>query len=246
MNRPGGLSWWSSSQPKADTRRRQNRAAEVGCENHRVQPSLLGHLPNPLRRAPVQERSAARVARMLDACGALIDEIGYDATTTTLIARRAGVSVGSLYQFFPDKRAVVRALTQRNLETFLDRVAALFAEREFGHWWDAVDAVVDAYVDLHRTVPGFRAVHLGDVIDEHLLEPEQDNDSVLVGRLADLLARRAGVTVDDGVRLALLIAVRVGDAVLTLAFRRHPDGDEHMVNEAKWIIHSYLARHLEE
>jgi AcrR family transcriptional regulator len=182
---------------------------------------------------------------MLDACGALIDEIGYDATTTTLIARRAGVSVGSLYQFFPDKRAVVRALTQRNMETFLDRVGVLFAERDPGHWWDAVDAVVDAYVDLHRTVPGFRAVHMGDVIDEHLLEPDQDNDSVLVGRLADLIAQCAGVPVDDLLRLALLVAVRVGDTVLTLAFRRHPEGDEYVVDEAKWIIRSYLARHLE-
>lgn len=192
----------------------------------------------------MQERSAARVARMLDACGELVQEIGYDATTTTLIARRANVSVGSLYQFFPDKRAVVRALTQRNLETFLEQVGTLFAERDLPHWWDAVDAVVDAYVELHRTVPGFRAVHMGDVIDEHLLDPEHDNDSVLVGRLALLLNQRLGVMVNDEVRLALLIAVRVGDTVLTLAFRRHPDGDPRVVDEAKWIIHSYLARHL--
>ncbi|HEY9475881.1 MAG TPA: TetR/AcrR family transcriptional regulator [Mycobacteriales bacterium] len=207
-----------------------------------MRPTSLG---TTLRRAPVQERSAARVSRMLDACGELIWDIGYDATTTTVIARRAGVSVGSLYQFFPDKRAVVRALTQRNLDTFLRQVGVLFANQKPGNWWDAVDAVVDAYVELHRTVPGFRAVHMGDVIDEYLLEPDQDNDSVLVDRLAELLGDRLGVTVDERLRLALLVAVRVGDCVLTLAFRRHPDGDEHLVGEAKWLIHSYLARHLE-
>lgn len=201
-------------------------------------------LPTALRRAPMQERSAARVSRMLDACGELICEIGYEATTTTLIARRAKVSVGSLYQFFPDKRAVARALTQRNLETFCQHMGALFAERDPGDWWGAVDAVVDAYVALHRTVPGFRAVHLGDVIDEHLLDADQDNDSVLVDRIAGLLGARLGVAVDDELRLALLIAVRVGDCVLTVAFRRHPDGDEQVVAEAKWLIHSYLARHL--
>ena len=76
----------------------------------------------PLRRQPVQQRSAKRVEQMLDASAALIDELGYDALTTTLIAKRAGVAVGSLYQFFPDKRAVVQALTQRNLERFVAAV----------------------------------------------------------------------------------------------------------------------------
>ena len=63
----------------------------------------------PLRRLPVQERSAARVERMLDVCAALVDELGYEALTTTLVAERAGVAIGSVYQFFPDKRALVQA-----------------------------------------------------------------------------------------------------------------------------------------
>ena len=60
------------------------------------------------------------MARMLDACAGLVDEIGYEAVTTTLLAERAGVAIGSIYQFFPDKRAVVQALTLRNLEAYLD------------------------------------------------------------------------------------------------------------------------------
>src|SRR5438094_3120984 len=75
-----------------------------------------------LRRRPVQQRSAKRVEQMLEACAALIDELGYDGVTTTLIAERAGVAVGSLYQFFPDKRAVVQALTQRNVEYFMTEI----------------------------------------------------------------------------------------------------------------------------
>ena len=77
----------------------------------------------PLRRRPVQQRSAARVERMLEACAKLIDEVGYDGVTTTLIAERAGVAVGSLYQFFPDKRAVVQALTTRNLDRFMELIS---------------------------------------------------------------------------------------------------------------------------
>src|SRR3954466_1372200 len=85
----------------------------------------------PLRRVPVQGRSVARVARMLDACAKLVDELGYDGLTTTLLAERAGVAIGSVYQFFPDKRAIVQALTMRNLEAYLQRLGARIAEERF-------------------------------------------------------------------------------------------------------------------
>src|SRR5689334_25138598 len=104
----------------------------------------------PLRRVPVQGRSVARVARMLDACAKLIDEMGYDGLTTTLLAERAGVAIGSVYQFFPDKRAIVQALTMRNLEAYLQRLGGRIAEERFTHWWDAVDAAIDEYIDMHR------------------------------------------------------------------------------------------------
>src|ERR1700716_1743894 len=95
--------------------------------------------PVPLRRRPVQQRSAKRVEQMLEACAALIDELGYDGVTTTLIAERAGVAVGSLYQFFPDKRAVVQALTQRNVEHFMAGMARRLDEARLEHWWDGAD-----------------------------------------------------------------------------------------------------------
>src|SRR5256714_2318626 len=96
----------------------------------------------PLRRVPVQGRSVARVARMLDACAKLVDELGYDGLTTTLLAERAGVAIGSVYQFFPDKRAIVQALTMRNLEAYLQRLGARIAEERFEYWWDAGDAAI--------------------------------------------------------------------------------------------------------
>src|SRR5918911_3886917 len=96
-------------------------------------------LAGPLRRVPVQGRSVARVNRMLDACAQLVDEVGYDGLTTTLLAERAGVAIGSVYQFFPDKRAIVQALTMRNLETYLQRLSHRLAQAHFQHWWEAVD-----------------------------------------------------------------------------------------------------------
>ena len=110
----------------------------------------------PLRRVPVQGRSVARVQRMLDACAELIDEVGYDGLSTTLLAERAGVAIGSVYQFFPDKRAIVQALSLRNVEAYLARLGERIPASELWHWVDGVDAAVDEYIELHRTVPGFR------------------------------------------------------------------------------------------
>lgn len=197
---------------------------------------------SPLRRVPVQGRSVARVARMLDACAGLVDEIGYEALTTTLLAERAGVAIGSIYQFFPDKRAVVQALTLRNLEAYLSRLTERFAEAQFSHWWDGVDAGIDEYIAMHRDVPGFRTLHFGDVVDVHLLDEVKDNNAVIAGALATLLVEQ--LAMPNGARLdfVLAIAVETSDALIKLAFRRDPTGDPRILAEAKDLIRDYLQR----
>jgi len=198
----------------------------------------------PLRRMPVQGRSLARVHRMLDACATLIDEVGYDGLTTTLLAERAGVAIGSVYQFFPDKRAIVQALTMRNLEAYVGRLSTRIADRGMAQWWDAVDAAIDEYIDMHRKTPGFRTLHFGDVVDRHLLDDERDNNAIIVDQLGDLLVTGFGLTDSSRLRFTLAIAVEMSDALIKYAFRRHPDGDDTVLAEAKEVIRDYLYRHL--
>src|ERR1043165_2102500 len=112
--------------------------------------------PGPRRRVPVQGRSVARVQRMLDACAELVDEVGYEGLTTTLLAERAEVAIGSVYQFFPDKRAIVQALAMRNMDAYLQGLSARFESETFTHWWDGVDAAIAVYIQMHPSGPGFR------------------------------------------------------------------------------------------
>jgi AcrR family transcriptional regulator len=200
----------------------------------------------PLRRVPVQGRSVARVKRMLDACAQLVDEVGYEALTTTLLAERAGVAIGSVYQFFPDKRAIVQALTLRNMEGYLDRLARRFGGGAFEHWWGGVDAAIDEYIDMHRTVPGFRTLHFGDVVDVHLLDDDRDNNAVIAGQISGLLVEQFGILDSTRLRFALEVAVEAADALIKLAFRRDPDGDAAVLAEAKALIREYLHRHVDE
>lgn len=199
----------------------------------------------PLRRKPVQQRSAQRVERMLEACAALIEELGYDGVTTTLIAERAGVAVGSLYQFFPDKRAVVQALTLRNLERFMANVVQRFDSAELEHWWDAVDSMFDAYVEMHRTVPAFSRLHFGDVVDTRLLDEGKDNNAVIAEGLAALISERFGRSMAE-LQLPVAVAIEAADGVLKYAFRRNDSGDQVVVDEAKALIKGYLSTRLGE
>lgn len=196
--------------------------------------------PTPLRRQPVQQRSAKRVERMLEACAELVDELGYDGVTTTLIAERAGVAVGSLYQFFPDKRAVVQALTQRNLDYFMTEIATRLDDAELEHWWDGADLVLDIYVQMYREVPGFGRIRFGDVVDLRLIDSERDNNTVIAEGMATFLADRFGIAA-DGIRLQVAVANEIADAILNLAFRRKLFAEETVIAEAKMVVRGYLS-----
>lgn len=197
----------------------------------------------PLRRKPVQQRSAQRVEKMLQACAHLIDEVGYDGLTTTLIAERAGVAVGSLYQFFPDKRAVVQELTLRNLERFVQAISERFEHAQLAHWQDAVDAVFDMYMSMHRDVPAFSKLHFGDVVDLRLLDPAKDNNAVIAEKLSSLLIGKFHLDATE-LELPLTVAVEAADSILHLAFRRDSAGDPALVSEAKELVRGYLANRL--
>lgn len=193
----------------------------------------------PLRRQPVQQRSARRVERMLDSASELLNEYGYGALTTTAIAKRAGVAVGSLYQFFPDKRAVVQALTQRNLEHFMAEVSQRVSGSERQHWWEVVDTLLDIYLRMHREVPGFARVHFGDIVDRRLLDERRDNNKVLADSLAELLSGKLKLAPSE-ITLPIAVAVEAADALLNLAFARDPHGDSAIVDETKSMLKGYL------
>ncbi len=79
---------------------------------------------SPLRRRPRQARAQERIERILDTAEQVFAEIGYDAATTNLIALQAETSIGSLYEFFPNKVALARALADR----YVERIGSLYGE----------------------------------------------------------------------------------------------------------------------
>ncbi|SEU36142.1 TetR/AcrR family transcriptional regulator [Stigmatella erecta] len=83
--------------------------------------------PHPLapRKKPGQTRSAATVAAVLEAAARILETEGLEGYTTNAVARRAGISIGSLYQYFPSKEAITKALILRETATLLKDVEAI-------------------------------------------------------------------------------------------------------------------------
>ncbi|MFH8466846.1 TetR family transcriptional regulator [Streptomyces sp. NPDC017991] len=197
-----------------------------------------------LRRAPVQRRSAERLTRILDACADLLDEVGYDALSTRAVALRAGVPIGSVYRFFGNKRAMVDALAQRNLDSYTDRVTHRLQETGSGAGWRvAMDAVLDEYLAMKRTAPGFSLVDFGNQIPVGTRDAEPNTR--VADRLTDMLSAYLDRAPDDDLRRIFLIAVEAADTLVQLAFRLDPAGDERVIDETRELLRAYLSRSLD-
>src|SRR3984893_18914321 len=119
----------------------------------------------PIAKAPKRARGMQRVAELLDAGAVLFAEKGYDATTMTQIAQRAGASIGSLYQFFPTKQVLAEALFGR----YVERMTSLLEE-------------------LEQHAPGLSAVRLANRLVDLMLDVRSDRDAA-----AALLSSVAGI-----------------------------------------------------
>ncbi|WP_018532443.1 TetR/AcrR family transcriptional regulator [Streptomyces sp. HmicA12] len=199
--------------------------------------------PTSLRRTPVQQRSTERLSRILDACAALLDEGGYERLSTRAVAGRAEVPIGSVYRFFTDKRAMVDALAQRNLERYAERVTERLGDVPADDWRAAIDAILDEYLAMKRTAPGFSLVDFGTQIP--VGDPDSAPNLRVADTLTDLLAPHLGVTADAGLRRTFLVAVESADALVRLAFRLDPAGDEKIITETRELLRAYLARVLD-
>lgn len=115
---------------------------------------LAAHPDGPMRKKPTQERARQTVAALLEATRQLLAERPLGGFTTDDVAARAGVSVGTLYQYFEDKSDLVRALGEAHLEEVTRAVASLRPPDERGpELLDYARALLRTMRDTHARVP---------------------------------------------------------------------------------------------
>ena len=165
-----------------------------------------------LRKSPQQERSAALMDALVEATARVLAADGYRGATTKRIAAVAGVSVGSLYQYFPGKEALVFAVAQRHFDAVMQALArvSLAPDQPLGH---AVRAFVAGMIEGHQL-----DADLHRALTEQMLRlgpaPFQETQARAVGMVRGLLALRADeVRVGEPDMAAWLLVTTVEGAV---------------------------------
>lgn len=193
-----------------------------------------------LRRAPQQARSRARVRRLLEAADRVLGTEGFVGLTMRRLADEAVVPVGTIYQFFPDKAAVVDALARRYIAEFEEMIGALVEAAERERWDDVVETVVGGAIAMYRSHPGYLAIWTGRHLSPELQRADDANNAAIAAGLRRILVAQCGLTDDEDLARACRVAVHTTDALLQLAFREDPRGDDAILAEARRLQTLYL------
>ena len=110
------------------------------------------------RKKPVQSRSQATVRVLLEATAQVLVQEGYDRTSTNRVAQVAGVSIGTLYQYFPNKEALVAALVDVHAERMRATFTQMLEDLSQADLAVAVRTMIRAIMEAHRIEPKLHQV----------------------------------------------------------------------------------------
>ncbi|WP_435972567.1 TetR/AcrR family transcriptional regulator [Streptomyces sp. Qhu_M48] len=192
-----------------------------------------------LPRQPQQARSRARVEAVLAAADRILSLEGYEALTMRRIAEEAGTPVGSIYQFYPDKSAVVDALGQRYLDAFAAAIDALVARAIGGELTDLVDTMVDVYAEVFRSQPGGMTLWAGRHLSPELARADEASNTLIAQGLLTIVEHLTGGPGGERAERATRMVVWAANAVLHEVFKGDGEPDLETVDELKRMLNSY-------
>jgi len=193
------------------------------------------------RRVPQQDRGERRVAEVLEAAAGIIAERGYDGATMTEIAERAGSSIGALYQYFPNKEAIARALRHRCAEEMKALWAPLASEGAGLSMEELVDRMLGVLIDFMKKRP--------ELIPLMNAPVKYERDPASRIQLRELFAamfrgKRPDLTAAEAFRVAN-VALQVVKGLRPLYAEAHTEEErEAIALEFKLLLTSYLGARL--
>lgn len=198
-----------------------------------------------LRRMPMQARGQATFERVLEATAALLDEVGGERLTTNLIAQAAGINVATLYQYFPNKQAVLLTLFKRQSE----------ARRELGErqlvgssgsadWRRIISNAVESVARARTSTPGTVPLRQLMRSSPELLEHELQSSLHIADTLATEL-QASGIKRDRAVLVARC-AIEILSSILDMWTIETGGRDNRIVDEAKTAVLGYLGPYFEK
>jgi AcrR family transcriptional regulator len=172
------------------------------------------------RKQPTQQRSIAMVNAILEACARILEERGYSGMSTNNVAERAGVSIGSLYQYFPGKEALLVALRDRHAAQMGEAIGAVLSDSAQAGLRPAIAALVRAAIAAHEVEP-----ELHRVLEKELSFFEEDSERVgkdIHRHIMRLLKRHQNEISHPNLDLAAWMTMRMTEALVHAAVLDSP------------------------
>lgn len=180
---------------------------------------------------------------MLDTAARLVDEVGPEAITTGMIAKAAGVSIGWLYDFFPNRESIFDAVVANSLDKVTPIAEAVHDARPADDWRDVLGAVVEALFDFYQVEPGFRVLWFSRFQSAAMIEVNREHDLAGAAGAYERLHRHGLDVVGISPERALHLVIGIIDKGLDLAFRIDPAGDRQIAVETVTAAVAYLDRY---
>jgi AcrR family transcriptional regulator len=199
-----------------------------------------------LRRAPLQSRGQATFDHILDATSRLLDELGLEGINTNTIAKAAGVNIATLYQYFPNKRAVLLALFQRQAQRRVGTAQSLLAGIGRTPDWPArIDGFVDGMARLRAELPGTAALMQAMRVDPELREYNLRAGEAASAALAEELIAAGRLSREDA-RIVARCVLEVNAALIDVWQQAFGGRNGRLLRELKQLHSRYLAAYLPE
>jgi AcrR family transcriptional regulator len=190
-----------------------------------------------VRRAPQQNRSTRRVTAFLGAAEALFAELGFEATTMTAIAERAGSSIGALYSYFPDKKAIAVALLdiyagqiKEHWRKLFDEVAA-YSSRDFS------ERFIDRFLDFVAEHPAYLQLHAAPI----RLRRSRAAKLAFRASLVGVLRRRVPALGQKPAELCVGVMLQIVQGMVQMYNDADPSERETVIKEFKTALAAYMS-----
>lgn len=171
--------------------------------------------PSRPARKPAQERALATVEAILEAAARILEREGLTRSFgTNRIAREAGVGIGSLYEYFEGKDAIVKALCERHIGRVRSLIDRAFVELRDVPLEQAVEAFIDALFGLHEARPALQRTLHAEFPQRFGLEPFIESDRYLEQKLVEWLAPRYPEAGPELLAARAFVAIRGARSVI--------------------------------
>jgi AcrR family transcriptional regulator len=203
--------------------------------------------PTTPRKLPKQSRSRVTVEAILEATTHILVEEGYDKANTNRIAERAGISIGSLYQYFPNKEALMTALMEQHAQEMVELVEAKLDQLFDSPLEIAIPEIITAVVASHAINPRLHQV-LSDEIPRSERSPQmQKADERITILLRAYLERWSNRIQPQNLDLTVFILSRTVDSLCHSAVIEYPNfvRDSQFEAEVSNLLLAYLTKNLD-